>query len=129
MTVELTYLFWTAILAFVQVAIAATGTVLNNGLIEAANNRENFNRNPPGWAGRACRAHANMLENLVLFAILVIIAHLAQRNNEMTALGAQLFFWGRVAFAAVYIIGIPWLRTVVWGVSIVGLAMIALQLT
>ena len=46
----------------------------------------------------------------------------------MTLLGAQLFFWGRVAHAAIYVAGIPWLRTGAWGVSIAGLVLIFVQL-
>ena len=61
-----------------------------------------------GWAGRAQRAHRNMLESLMLFAILVLAAKAAGISNAMTLLGAQLFFWGRVAHAVIYIAGIPW---------------------
>lgn len=82
----------------------------------------------PGWAGRAGRAHRNMLENLVLFAILVLVAHAVNVSNAMTMLGAQLFFWSRVAHAIIYIAGIPWLRTAVWGVSVIGLILIFWQL-
>jgi uncharacterized MAPEG superfamily protein len=81
-----------------------------------------------GWGGRAARAHRNMLENLVLFAALVMVAELAGKTNGTTLLGAQIFLWARVAYAVVYVAGIPWLRTGVWAVSIVGLAMIFLQL-
>ena len=70
-----------------------------------------------------------MLENLVLFAILVLVAAKAAAcSNGMTLLGAQLFFWGRVAHAALYVAGIPWARTAAWGVSVIGLILIALQL-
>jgi hypothetical protein len=61
-----------------------------------------------------------MLENLVLFAALVLIAVIAGKTNSNTLLGAQIFLWARVAYAVVYLIGIPWLRTGVWTVSIVG---------
>jgi uncharacterized MAPEG superfamily protein len=81
-----------------------------------------------GWAGRAERAHRNMLESLVLFAILVLAARALNISNGMTVLGAQLFFWGRVAHAALYIAGIPWLRTAAWLLSVVGLVLIFLQL-
>jgi len=64
----------------------------------------------------------------VLFAVLVLVAQVAGRANEMTALGAQLFFWGRLAYAVVYLVGIPWVRTGVWAVSLVGLILIFLQL-
>jgi len=46
----------------------------------------------------------------------------------MTALGAQLFFWARLAYAPIYVAGPPWLRTGVWGVSIIGLVLIFLRL-
>ena len=69
-----------------------------------------------------------MLENLVLFAILVLVAHAAGRANEMTALGAMLFFYGRLAHAIVYIAGVPWVRTAAWTVSVVGLLLIAVPL-
>jgi uncharacterized MAPEG superfamily protein len=81
-----------------------------------------------GWAGRAQRAHRNMLENLVLFAALVLIAVLAGKTNSTTLLGAQLFFWARLVYAVVYIAGIPWLRTAVWTVSVIGLLLIFSQL-
>ena len=46
----------------------------------------------------------------------------------MTLLGAQLFFWGRLAHAVIYVAGIPWLRTAAWAISAVGLVLIFLQL-
>ena len=46
----------------------------------------------------------------------------------MTAMGALVFFWARLIYAVIYLIGIPWLRTGVWTVSIVGLLLIFLQL-
>ncbi len=97
------------------------------GLPTLAGNREGLPE-MTGWAGRAQRAHRNMLESLVLFAILVFAAKIAGVSNAMTLLGAQLFFWGRVAHAAIYLAGIPWARTAAWAVSVVGLVLIFLQL-
>ena len=127
MTPDLTLLVWAAALTLVQTVIGVMGATLQVGLPALAGNRENLPR-ITGWADRAARAHRNMLENLVLFAVLVLVAHVAGRANATTLLGAQLFFWGRVAYAAVFIAGIPWLRTGVWGVSVVGLVLIFLQL-
>ena len=120
---ELMLLAWSVLLAFVQMLVAVTGQMLQVGLPALAGNREGL---PPatGWAGRAHRAHRNMLENLVLFAALVLIVVLADKTNAMTLLGAQLFFWARLVYAFVYLAGIPWLRTGVWTVSVVGLALI-----
>ena len=81
-----------------------------------------------GWAGRATRAHYNMLENLVLLAILVLVANVARKSNANTILGAQIFFWARVAYAGLYIGGIAWARTAAWGVSMIGLLIILWQL-
>ena len=127
MTVELTYLVWSVALAAVMVAVAASGASFKVGLPMLAGNREGMTE-LTGWPGRAVRAHRNMLESLVLFAALVLTAQAANIHNGMTVLGAQLFFWSRLAYAFCYIVGIPWLRTAVWAASIVGLVMIFLQL-
>jgi uncharacterized MAPEG superfamily protein len=127
MTPELAYLVWSAVLTFVLVLIAASGAQLQVGLERLAGNREDLPE-MTGWAGRAQRAHRNMLENLILFAILVLVAQAVGIRNGTTLLGAQLFFWGRVAHAVLYIAGIPWARTAAWGVSVIGLLLIAWQL-
>ena len=124
---ELTLLVWAAALALVQAVIAAQGAFMQVGLGTLAGNREGM-AEIKGWGGRAARAHRNMLENLVLFAILVLVAVVAGKTNAMTLLGAQIFLYARVAYAAVYVAGLPWVRTAVWGVSVVGLVMIFIQL-
>ena len=124
---ELMLLVWAVVLTFVQMLIAVTGATLQVGLPTLAGNREGL-APCTGWAGRAARGHHNMLENLVLFAVLVLVAVAAGKTNATTLLGAQLFFWARVAYAAVYLAGIPWLRTGVWFVSVIGLVLIFLQL-
>jgi uncharacterized MAPEG superfamily protein len=58
----------------------------------------------------------------------VLIAQVAGKTNATTLLGAELFFWGRVAHWLIYLAGIPWLRTLAWVVSIVGMLLIFLQL-
>ena len=127
MTPELMYLVWSAALTLGLAVIAVSGATLDVGLPRLAGNREGMSE-LSGWAGRAARAHRNMLENLVLFAILVLVARAVNVSNAMTLLGAQLFFWSRVAHAIIYIAGIPWLRTAVWGVSVIGLILIFWQL-
>ena len=123
MTPDLNYLLMSVVLTFVQVLIAAAAANQVVGLTTLAGNRDDL---PvmPGFAGRAKRAHLNMLENMVLFSALVLIAVVAQKTNAMTALGAMIFFWARLLYAVIYLIGIPWLRTLAWAVSVVGMAMI-----
>ena len=124
---ELMLLVWAVLLTVVQAVVAVQGAMMQVGLASLMGNREGM-PDIRGWGGRAARAHRNMLENLVLFAALVLAAVIAGKTNDMTLLGAQIFLYARIAYAVVYIAGLPWIRTAVWAVSIVGLAMIFLQL-
>ena len=125
--IELSLLIWAAALTIVQMLVSALGSISQIGLPTLAGNRDNLT-DTTGWASRAQRAHRNMLESIAVFAILVLSANLMNISNDMTVLGAQLFFWGRVAFSIIYVAGIPWMRTAAWGVSFVGLILIFLQL-
>jgi uncharacterized MAPEG superfamily protein len=124
---EMMLLLWAVVLTFVQMLVAAQGAFNQVGLVTLAGNRENM---PvlTGWAGRARRAHLNMIENMVLFAALVFLVIAAGKTNQMTVLGAELFFWGRLAYALIYLAGFPWVRTLAWLVSVVGMVLMALQL-
>ena len=123
MTPDLVWLVWAAVLAFVQVLVAALGRMQQVGLPALAGNREGLPE-ASGWAGRAQRAHANMMENLPLFIILVVAAHLAGKADGVALTGCAVFFWARLAHAVVYVAGIAWLRTLCWAASVVGMVMI-----
>ena len=127
MSIELKMLVWSVVLTLVQMMVAALGAQLSVGLAPLAGNREHMPA-LEGWAGRASRAHRNMLENIVLFAALVLVAQVAGKTNATTALGAQIFFWARLAYAGIYVAGVPWVRTGAWVVSMIGLVMILVQL-
>lgn len=64
------------------------------------------------WAARLKRAHANAVENLVIFAPLVLIVSVFGINTAGTALAAMIYFFARVAHAVIYALGIPVLRGV-----------------
>ncbi len=127
MKTELAMLVGAVVLAMIQVVVAVFGAMLQVGLPVLAGNRENI-PDILGWAGRAGRAHRNMLESLVLFAALVLTAHAAGISNAMTVLGAQLFLWGRVAYAVLYVAGVPWARTAAWAAAVLGMLMILSQM-
>lgn len=127
MAPELTWLLWSVLLAFAQVVVMATGATLQVGLPTLAGNRQGMPE-LTGWVGRMQRAHRNMIENLVLFAALVLIVVVASKGNAVTLMGAQVFFWARLVYVLVYGAGIAWLRTGVWTVSVVGMGMMASQL-
>ncbi len=127
MSIELTLLIWSAGLAIVQILVAFIGTTLAFGVPDTPGGREKL---PPAdsFAGRAQRAGQNMLEGLALFAVLVLATELANRNNASTELGAEVFFAARISYAAIAVIGLPWLRTAVWCVSLAALLLILAQL-
>ncbi len=77
---------------------------------------------------RARRAQANFTEGMVMFIPLVMITVYSAQTTPMSALGATLFFYGRLAFAPLYWFGVPVLRTVAWAVSIVGILLLLVGL-
>ncbi len=85
---------------------------------------------PPltGWGGRVVRAYANLMDNLVLFGAVVLTIHVVGASNEMTALGAVIFFVSRLAHAVFYIGGVPVLRTVAYLGGVAGIGLMAAQL-
>jgi uncharacterized MAPEG superfamily protein len=127
MSPALTLLIWSVALAFFQMLLAAMAATLQVGLPKLAGNRDDLPA-LKGWAGRAQRAHHNMLESLVLFAVLVLAAEVTSKDDSIIRLGAQLFFWARLLYAVVYVAGVPWLRTAVWGVSVAGMILIFVDL-
>jgi uncharacterized MAPEG superfamily protein len=126
MSIALTLLIWSAALALIQMVIAFVGTMLEFGLPETPGSGEKLP--PDSFAGRAQRASVNMLESLVPFAALVLATEVTNKTNASTDLGAQVFFAARVVYAAIAVIGLPWLRTAVWCVSIAALLLILAQL-
>jgi uncharacterized MAPEG superfamily protein len=82
----------------------------------------------PPWVDRAVRAHANLTENLTLFAILVLVTHVTGKANAVTATGAVMFFGARVAHTLIYTAGWIYLRTAAFFIGMLGEIMILLQL-
>jgi uncharacterized MAPEG superfamily protein len=128
MTADLHYLAYSAVLTWVMLMAASLIRVKGwtpTGFVLAAGNRDNLPE-PSAIAARADRAAKNMLENLILFAVVVLVARLGGIAPDKIATGAAIFFWARVVYFVVYLAGIPFLRTAAWAVSIVGLVMIML---
>ena len=124
---DLQVLTLSAILAWLTLMTASY--VRNRGWTHAGRRCALGNRDdvpePTPLAGRADRAARNTLENLVLFTALLAAVHFAGKAGARSELGANLFFWGRLAYWPIYLAGIIYARTVAWAVSIVGLAMVA----
>jgi uncharacterized MAPEG superfamily protein len=128
MTTDLWMLVWSAVLGLLFFNTYATALfAIPGGMGWGFGNRDQPLELPP-WAARARRAHANLVENLAPFAVLVLVAHVTGKANATTALGAQIFFWGRVAHAVLYITGVPYARTAAFAVALVGEILILFQL-
>jgi uncharacterized MAPEG superfamily protein len=124
---ELTLLAWSVVLAIVHMLATVQALVMQRGLMTAFGNRENLPE-LTGWGGRAARANINMAQNLVLFAAVALAAVAAGVTDGTTLLGAQIFFWARVAYAVCYLGGFMYLRTAAWLISIVGVVLILIPL-
>lgn len=127
MTTELTLLALSVALLIVQMLVAIGGAMTQFSMATLAGNRD-VPVEGRAWVGRAQRAYRNMLEGLLPFGAVVLAAAAAGISNPATVLGAQLFFYARVAYEVIYVVGIPWLRTVVWTVGLFGILLILLQL-
>jgi uncharacterized MAPEG superfamily protein len=124
MTTDLKYLAWTAMLTAVLWIPYVVCQVMTNGFLAPPNYVDPAPRPVPLWGKRADRAHLNAVEVFAPFAALVIIAHLTGKANAMTAFWAACFFWLRLAHAAVYLLAVPYVRTLIFTlgfVAIVGL--------
>jgi uncharacterized MAPEG superfamily protein len=80
------------------------------------------------WARRMRSAHANAVENLVVFAALVLAAHAADVSNNVTVGACIVYFWARVVHFVAYTAALPWVRTLGFAVGFFAQAAIAWQL-
>ena len=128
MTTDLLMLIYSAILCVLLAFPYTLALIGNVGPFRAVSYPQPSHEDLPDWVQRSKRAHLNMVENLPVFAAIVLVAHVAGAANATTALGAQIFFWARIVMAVGHIGGIPGLRSVSWFVSLAGLVIILLQI-
>ena len=124
MTTDLKFLAYTAILTGTLWIPYVISQVLSNGFLTPPNYVDPTPRPVPLWGKRADRTYLNAIEVLAPFATLVIIAHITGKANSMTAFWAMWFFWMRLAHAVVYLLAVPYVRTLVFTlgyVAIVGI--------
>jgi uncharacterized MAPEG superfamily protein len=114
-------------LLFVLILIQSSAGAAAQGAMRMAGNRDDVGP-PTPWQARTKRLVDNHREGLALFGPLVVIAALVSISTPMTVLGAQLFFFSRVAHAIIYLAGWPFVRPIAWLIGIVGTAMIFLAL-
>ena len=128
MTPEFILLALTLILALVQIGAAAMARTAELGVKWNAGPRDVESPPPGKVAGRLMRAQANLFETLPIFAAAVIMAHIAGKDGTLTALGAHLYFFGRLIYLPLYAFGVPYIRSLVWLVAAAGLVMVIVAL-
>ena len=124
--IEIQMLCWSAVLGLVQLVIATTFAIKDQGPAYATGAHDTPAPPVTVITGRLQRAFGNFRETFVYFAVAVLVVTLLNKTNTHTALGAQLYFWARLVYVPVYAAGIPFARTAVWTVSVVGLVMVLL---
>ena len=127
MSMELKYLTWTALVTALMWIPYILNTIMVRGLVDAVGYPEHPKPLAP-WATRMKAAHYNAIENLAVFAALVLVADVAGIKNEVTAAACATYFWARIVHLAVYTFGIPWLRTLAFFVGFVCQAVLAWQI-
>ena len=114
----------TILLGLVHVLIASTLATRSRGPGWNIGNREGDAPPLTPVAGRADRASRNFLETFAFFAAALVCAIAIDRTGDRTVLGAQLYFWARLAYLPVYLMGIPVVRSLIWVVSVVGILLV-----
>lgn len=122
MSTEIFWLFATLSVTVFMAFPYVLDRIAVRGLFTAMGNPSEQDKPLHAWANRAQRAHTNAIENLVVFAPLVLIVESVKLNSEVTAAACAAFFFARVFHYIVYVIGIPVVRTLLffvgWGATI-----------
>jgi uncharacterized MAPEG superfamily protein len=114
MSPELKYLAFTALLTGSLWIPYIVAQVVTNGFLQPLNYVDPAQRPVPLWGQRANRAHINAVETFAPFAALVILIQLTGKTSPMTAFWAMSYFWLRLVHAIVFLVAIPYLRTLIF---------------
>ena len=128
MNIEVRVLIWTVVLGLVQIVAASHAASLQRGYRWAASARDREVAPLTGIAGRLDRALRNFSETFPLFAALVLAAQAVGRHSRLTESGAILYFIARLAYLPLYAFGVPLIRSLVWNVAALGMALLIVAL-
>lgn len=125
-SMEIRMLLWSVVLGLAQLILATTFETKDQG--QAWNISPRDGAPPPvsTVTARLKRAFGNFRETFGFFAVAVLAVAFLEKTNAASAWGAQIYFWARLVYVPVYAAGITGLRTAIWIVSMIGLAMVLL---
>ena len=124
MSFELAAIAYTALILFLILGIQGGLVPLNQGLSWGLGSRD-AKKDASALQGRASRTVANHIEGMMVFVPLALIVELMQLSSTLTLWGAGLYVGGRAAFAPLYLLGVPYLRSAAWGVAALGTILVA----
>ena len=128
MNLEIRILAWTVVLGFVHIVAASHAASLQRGYRWTASARDHELAPLTGVAGRLDRALRNFSETFPLFAALLLAAQAIGRHSWLTEAGAILYFVARLACLPLYAFGVPLVRSLVWNVAALGMALLLVAL-
>ncbi|RLA63522.1 MAG: MAPEG family protein [Epsilonproteobacteria bacterium] len=111
MSIELKYLTWISVATAFMWVPYILNAFIKFGLVKSMGH-ENRDAAMSVWAIRMKKAHANAIENLVIFAVLILVLNGLGISTEKTQCAAAVYFWARIAHFFLYAFGVPWLRTI-----------------
>ncbi len=120
MTTELYWLTLTALMTALLAVPYVLDRIINCGMWPTlARTKESLKSQQSAWALRAMSAHTNAIENLVVFAPVVLTAHVLNISTPATKMAAIAFFAARLVHYIVHTAGIPVVRTLAFAVGLV----------
>ena len=124
LSIEIKMLLASSILGLIQLMLAASGNVMQRGLAWDLSARDKKMPDLTGVAGRLERAFKNFMETFPFFIAAIFLVQSTTLGNSLSATGAQVYFYSRVLYIPLYALGIPFVRSLVWTISMIGLLLV-----
>jgi uncharacterized MAPEG superfamily protein len=124
MPVEITILALGAVLLFIHIFVATRFKTAQYGRKWNISARDEALPEPNPVTGRLMRAQANFQETFPIAIVALIGVVIAGRTSQWTALGGWIWLGARIVYLPLYWAGVPVIRTIVWSIALIGLAMV-----
>ncbi|MEF2074081.1 MAPEG family protein [Consotaella aegiceratis] len=125
---EIMLLGWSVVILFVHIGLQGQLATAERGLDWNASARDGEQKPLGKYAGRADRALRNFLETYPAFIGLALALAMTNRAGGLGMIGAWLWFVARIVYIPLYLFGVPYVRSLVWLASLLGLVLMLVQL-
>lgn len=126
MGIELQMVLGSVAILFLLLLFQGTLVPLNQGFGWGLGSRDG-DPDYTDMQGRVRRTIANHIEGMLLFVPLVMVVEMAALSSQLTVIGAGIYLAGRVAFAPLYLLGISYLRSLAWGIAVLGTILVGYE--